>query len=85
MELQRNKLRTASVWLDEWQLLAQDAVGKTRSLFSLGDISSRQDLRSTLKCHSFEWFLDNVFKFALGADPARWKMKATGGLQVAFL
>lgn len=28
----------------------------------IGDVSARQKLKTDLQCHSFEWFLDHVYK-----------------------
>lgn len=30
----------------------------------VGDLSQRRQLLSDLKCHSFKWFIDNVYKDA---------------------
>jgi hypothetical protein len=52
----RNKMRTAAVWLDDY---AKQVMGKHPPDY--GDISEQVALRKRLKCHTFKWYLDNVF------------------------
>ncbi len=48
-DIQRNKLRVAEVWLDDWKELTYNAVGQTHASFSLGDLTERHDIRKNLK------------------------------------
>ena len=59
--LNANTVRFAEIWLDRYKNFyfymnpgARQAV--------VGDLSSRQLLKGELQCHSFEWFLDHVYK-----------------------
>jgi len=52
----RNKLRTAAVWTDDY---FKRIAGAHPDDF--GDISEQLALRKRLKCHNFQWYLDNVF------------------------
>lgn len=56
----RNSLRVAHVWMDEYK----DYYFKQRPEvlnIHYGDISSRIELRKTLNCKSFSWYIENVY------------------------
>jgi len=53
----KNKLRTALVWMDNY---ASFVVGN-ELLGDYGNVSDRVAIRQNLQCHSFQWYLDNVF------------------------
>lgn len=53
---QRNKFRTAAVWLDSY---AKRILGNDPQDY--GDISEQLAMRKKLQCHDFQWYLDNVF------------------------
>ncbi|KAJ8278111.1 hypothetical protein GJAV_G00083970 [Gymnothorax javanicus] len=55
-----NSLRLAHVWMDEYkeQYFALRPELRTRSY---GDISERLAVRKRLQCHSFRWYLDNIY------------------------
>ncbi|CAF1122170.1 unnamed protein product [Adineta ricciae] len=62
----RNSMRLAEVWMDDYKRLyymhRRELIGK-----DFGDVEDRRAIRKRLSCHSFKWYLDNVFpeKFIL--------------------
>jgi len=55
----RNSVRLAEVWMDDHAELFYQRTGPNKGDF--GDISERVALRKSLSCHSFKWYLDNVY------------------------
>ncbi|XP_045168076.2 probable N-acetylgalactosaminyltransferase 9 isoform X1 [Mercenaria mercenaria] len=70
-----NSMRLAEVWMDEYKRLfythRRDLLDKDP-----GDLTERKQLRERLKCHSFKWFLDNVYpeKFIPDENVHAWGM-----------
>lgn len=70
-----NSMRLAEVWMDEYKRLfymhRRDLLGQ-----EMGDITERVELRKRLKCHSFKWYLDNVYpeKFIPDENVHAWGM-----------
>eukprot|EP01069_Polyplicarium_translucidae_P006775 Polyplicarium_translucidae@DN3017_c0_g2_i1.p1 len=54
----KNKMRTLTIWMDEFADLAWQTIGKPRVDF--GDYHTRLEWRRQKGCRSFKWYLDNV-------------------------
>ena len=47
----------------------------------VGDMSSRHELRNRLKCNSFRWFMENIYREKYIFDDPKW-VKAWGMVRV---
>ncbi|XP_048247022.1 polypeptide N-acetylgalactosaminyltransferase 5-like [Haliotis rufescens] len=56
--VRRNAARVAEVWMDDYKKFFYQTTGSDKVV--VGDISERQELRRSLNCHNFEWYLKNV-------------------------
>lgn len=58
--LTKNFNRLAEVWMDEYKELYYNKKPQARNS-NYGDISKRVELRKRLNCHSFKWYIENVY------------------------
>ena len=58
--IQRNLMRVADVWMDEYKEYFYATQPKLASI-NWETLSERHELRQKLKCKNFQWYLDNVF------------------------
>lgn len=56
----RNRLRAADVWLDDYAAIVRLLNNPLPDGVPVGPLKGRIELRSKLRCKSFEWFLSNV-------------------------
>uniref|UniRef100_A0A674JDK0 Polypeptide N-acetylgalactosaminyltransferase n=1 Tax=Terrapene triunguis TaxID=2587831 RepID=A0A674JDK0_9SAUR len=56
----KNTKRTAEVWMDEFKQYYYAARPAAQGR-PYGDIQSRLELRKSLKCQTFKWYLENVY------------------------
>ena len=59
--LHANLARVALVWMDEWQEFFFKFNPEAARQRDKQSVRARIQLRSRLKCKSFEWYLDNVW------------------------
>ncbi|KAL8434351.1 hypothetical protein Efla_007168 [Eimeria flavescens] len=59
-EIARNKQRAAHVWMDDYVAYVLLTTPPVDEEF-LGDLTAQKALRKRLNCHSFQWYLDNVY------------------------
>ncbi|KIH46997.1 ricin-type beta-trefoil lectin domain protein [Ancylostoma duodenale] len=76
--LKRNLIRLAETWLDDYKKYFYERINN--ELVDFGDISERRELRESLGCKSFKWYLDNVFPdlFVPGESIAKGELRNLG-------
>ena len=77
----KNKLRTASIWMDEYAFIVKGALEASNpSLPDMGSIEEMMGLRKRLQCKSFDWFLKEVYPEGVITD--RSDVRAMGRLRL---
>eukprot|EP00730_Choanoeca_flexa_P005019 TRINITY_DN11865_c1_g3_i4.p1 TRINITY_DN11865_c1_g3~~TRINITY_DN11865_c1_g3_i4.p1 ORF type:complete len:308 (+),score=77.59 TRINITY_DN11865_c1_g3_i4:78-1001(+) len=71
----KNKLRTLTLWMDEFGWLAQEHLGNPK--IDMGPLDKMIALREKLQCKPFKWFLENVFPESPLTDMADILAKGT--------
>ncbi|CAL1537094.1 unnamed protein product [Lymnaea stagnalis] len=56
--IKKNSFRVAETWMDRYKHFFYER--NAYNMPDFGDVSSRTDLRRSLRCHDFDWYLDNV-------------------------
>lgn len=60
--VERNLARVAEVWLDDYkELFYGHGYHLLQEFSNIGDLTQQKELRKTLQCKSFRWYLDTVF------------------------
>ncbi|KAL4222141.1 polypeptide N-acetylgalactosaminyltransferase [Mactra antiquata] len=57
--LRKNTVRLAEVWLDDYKKYYYERIGY--QLGDFGNVTERKELRKSLQCQSFQWYIDNVY------------------------
>uniref|UniRef100_A0A0N5AZX6 Polypeptide N-acetylgalactosaminyltransferase n=1 Tax=Syphacia muris TaxID=451379 RepID=A0A0N5AZX6_9BILA len=58
--IHHNAARTAEVWMDDYKQFFYKMVPAAKTV-DPGDVTERKLLRENLSCHTFRWYLDNIY------------------------
>ncbi|CAL1525926.1 unnamed protein product [Lymnaea stagnalis] len=59
--LQRNCLRVADVWLDEYKKVYHERISDLQKSLDIGDTRDRKAIRDRLQCRPFEWYAKEIY------------------------
>ena len=68
----RNLNRAAEVWMDEYADVYYNLTGNRKYGFGDVPLSDRRELREKLRCHSFQWYLDNIAPDMFAPSPQNY-------------
>ena len=72
MVIQRNMIRVAEVWMDEYKKYYYATQDRLTPI-DIPSLMERKKLREKLKCKSFDWYMKNIIpEMPVPPDDARW-------------
>eukprot|EP00040_Diaphanoeca_grandis_P030364 m.179399 g.179399 ORF g.179399 m.179399 type:complete len:638 (+) comp31973_c0_seq1:195-2108(+) len=75
----KNKLRTAAIWMDEYAIIAQNAIGNPG--IDIGPLDQMLALRKRLECKPFSWYMQEVYPTNFFSDMR--ELMAIGDIKTA--